>query len=101
MRRYVALLLPLTLACILVACATYDGSRVARWESRYHDSALGPVTPDQLLAEAHIKLDIIPSGTVGRRYYRPMNPRYITIHSTQNYTGNAYQHALARAGGAR
>jgi ABC-type nitrate/sulfonate/bicarbonate transport system ATPase subunit len=53
------------------------------------------VTPDQLLAEARIKLDLIPSGTVGRRYYRPMQPRYITIHSTQNYTGNAYQHALA------
>ena len=100
MRKNVALFLPLTLAFIVVACATYDGSRVARWESRFHDSSLGPVTPDQLLAEAHVKLDIIPSGTVGRRYYRPMNPRYITIHSTQNYTGNAYQHALALKRGA-
>lgn len=100
MRRHAALFLPLTLALIVVACATYDGSRIARWESRYHDASLGPVTPDQLLAEARVKLDLIPPGTVGRRYYRPMKPRYITIHSTQNYTGDAYQHALALKRGA-
>lgn len=100
MRRHTALLLPLILAVIVVGCATYDGSRIARWESRYRDASLGPVTPDQLLAEARVKLDLIPPGTVGRRYYRSMKPRYITIHSTQNYTGNAYNHALALKRGA-
>jgi N-acetylmuramoyl-L-alanine amidase len=29
-----------------------------------------------------------------------MKPRYITIHSTQNYTGNAFNHALALKRGA-
>jgi len=100
MRKNVALLLPLALSLIVAACATYDGSRVARWESHFAPVPPGAMTPDQLLGETHIKLDIIPAGTVGRRYYRPMQPRYITIHSTQNYTGNAYQHALALKRGA-
>jgi N-acetylmuramoyl-L-alanine amidase len=103
MRRHVTLLLPVLLAIglVVVACTTpHDTSRIRRWESRYNDSALGPVTPDQLLAEARVRLDLIPAGTVGRRYYRPMDVRYITIHSTQNYTGNAYNHALALKRGA-
>lgn len=54
----------------------------------------------QLLAECKVRTDLIPSGKVGRRYYRPMQPRYITIHSTQNYSGDAYQHALALKRGA-
>ena len=69
MRKNVAILLPLTLAFIVAACATYDGSRIARWESRLAAVPPGAMTPDQLLAEAHVKLDIIPAGTVGRRYY--------------------------------
>ncbi len=103
MRKHAPLLLPLSLAIgmIIVACTTpYDTSRIQRWEARYHDSQLGPVTPDQLLAEAHVKLDLIPAGSVGRRLYRKMDVRYITIHSTQNYTGNAYNHALALKRGA-
>lgn len=100
MRRHLALLIPLALAVVIAACATYDAGRVARWSARFNDGPPGLVTPDQLLAETHIKLDLIPSGTVGRRYYRQMTPRYITIHSTQNYTGNAYQHALALKRGA-
>jgi len=70
MRRHVTLLLPVLLAIglIVAACTTpYDSNRIRRWEARYNDSALGPVTPDQLLAEARVKLDLIPAGTVGRR----------------------------------
>jgi N-acetylmuramoyl-L-alanine amidase len=61
---------------------------------------LGQVTPLQLLAECNVRPDLIASGKYGRRYYRPMRARYITVHSTQNYTGNAYQHALALKRGA-
>ncbi len=100
MSRHAALLPALACAIIVVACGTVGGSRIARWKSRYNDMALGRVTPDQLLKEAKVKLDLIPAGTVGRRYYRPMKPRFITIHSTQNYTGNAFQHALALKRGA-
>ena len=67
MRRHAVLFLPLALACILVACVTYDANRVARWTSRFDDGPPGPITPDQLLGETHVKLDLIPSGTVGRR----------------------------------
>ncbi len=99
MRRNTALFLPLILAFVVVACATYDTSRISRWESRFQN---GPpqVTPDQLLAEARVKLDLIPPGTVGRRYFRPMRPRYITIHSTQNYTAGAERHSVALKRGA-
>jgi N-acetylmuramoyl-L-alanine amidase len=46
------------------------------------------------------------AGSHSRRDGRPAvlpadeHPRYITIHSTQNYTGNAYNHALALKRGA-
>ncbi|MFZ4768092.1 MAG: N-acetylmuramoyl-L-alanine amidase family protein [Roseimicrobium sp.] len=53
-----------------------------------------------MLSEVNLKQDMIPKGRVGRRFFRPMNVRYITIHSTQNYTGNAYNHALALKRGA-
>ena len=104
MRKIVLFLPPLLLlvAVILAACGTpHDASRIRRWESRYNDGALRQgITPDQLLAECRVKIDLIPAGTVGRRIFRPMNVRYITIHSTQNYSGNAYNHALALKRGA-
>ncbi len=70
MRRSLVLILPLTVALLVVACATYDSSRISRWEARFRDGPPG-VTPDQLLAETRVKLDLIPPGTVGRRYFRP------------------------------
>jgi N-acetylmuramoyl-L-alanine amidase len=91
----------LTVAVIIAACSTpANKSRIARWEARYHDAMLGRVTPMQLLGEVNMQMDLIPAGTAGRKYYRPMTPRYITIHSTQNYTGDAFNHALALKRGA-
>ncbi|GEP41932.1 peptidoglycan recognition protein family protein [Brevifollis gellanilyticus] len=99
------LVLPtLLLAAVLItACSapiTAGRSRIATWESRYHDAALPRVTPEQLLREVGVRPDLIKSGTAGRKIYRPMKPKYITIHSTQNYTGDAYNHALALKRGA-
>jgi N-acetylmuramoyl-L-alanine amidase len=100
----------LLLACVVVILScrsggggggfSMSGPASAPWQSRYNDRLLGPVTPDQLLREVNIRPDLIPAGRVGRTWYRPMKPRYITIHSTQNYTGNAYNHALALKRGA-
>lgn len=89
-------------AVLFAACGSgpVSRSRIALWEARYNDSALARVTPEQLLREARVKVDLIPAGRVGRARYRPMKPRYITIHSTQNYSGNAYNHALALKRGA-
>lgn len=76
-------------------------TKIARWEQQ-----LGPVpvdrkvTPLQLLRETGMTQSLIPPRTAGRRVYRPMNARYITIHSTQNYTAGAHQHALALKRGA-
>ncbi len=53
-----------------------------------------------MLEEVDLKQDMIRSGTFGRRYFRPMIVKYITIHATENPTGDAYQHALALKRGA-
>ena len=58
------------------------------------------VTPVQLLKETGLAQSLLPSGKVGRKWYRPMRARYITIHSTQNYTAGAWQHSLALRRGA-
>ena len=34
-------------------------------------------------------------GRHGRKQIRPMKPKYITVHSTQNYSGDAWDHARA------
>ena len=90
----------LVLGVLLLCCESPRNPAVNRWEAQMDNRNLGPVTPMQLLAEAGVKRDLIPAGTVGRKVYRRMDPRYITIHSTQNYTGNAYNHALALKRGA-
>jgi N-acetylmuramoyl-L-alanine amidase len=50
--------------------------------------------------QVNLKVDMVRAGTVGRRVVRPMRPRYITIHSTQNYTAGAERHAVALKNGA-
>lgn len=97
MRRIVPLVLPALIASVLaiVACVSPgDARRIERWQMRFVDGA-PQIVPVQLLAEVRVKLDLVRPGTSVRRTYRPMEPRFITIHSTQNETGNAYNHALA------
>lgn len=53
-----------------------------------------------MMRQINLKVDMVGKGTFGRRVVRPMNPRYITIHSTQNYTAGAEQHSLALRNGA-
>lgn len=54
----------------------------------------------RLQREVNLKPDMVRRGTYGRKVVRPMSPRYITIHSTENYTADARQHALALKRGA-
>jgi len=102
--RCLRIFLPLSLLAVLlvfIGCGTTTSSRGNLWEAR-----LGPVPVERklppvfMLREVNLKQDMIQSGRVGRRYFRRMAPRYITIHSTQNYTGDAYAHALALKRGA-
>lgn len=53
-----------------------------------------------MLCEVNLRKDMVRAGSYGRRVVRPMTPRYITIHSTENYTAGAAQHSLALKQGA-
>jgi len=57
-------------------------------------------SPAAMAREINLKVDMVPKGTHGRKVVRPMTPRYITIHSTQNYTAGAERHSLALKRGA-
>jgi len=59
------------------------------------------LSSSQLLKQVNLKRDYIPYGRHARKYRRRMNPRYITIHSTQNYSpsANAWQHSKALKNG--
>ena len=87
-----AILLPLTLAAILAACSTAPPVS----SSRSVSSGAGSVSRGQLYREVNVKKYYIRRGTYGRKYHRSMRPRYITVHSTQNYSGDAWDHARAR-----
>ncbi|MEO0414934.1 MAG: N-acetylmuramoyl-L-alanine amidase [Verrucomicrobiota bacterium] len=69
------------------------------------ESALGPVptksvNPRSLHSECNVRVDLIKANRFGRKGQRPMKPQFITIHSTQNYTGDAHAHAKALKRGA-
>jgi N-acetylmuramoyl-L-alanine amidase len=59
-----------------------------------------PTSGGGLAREINLKVDMVPKGTHGRRVVRSMKPRYITIHSTQNYSADAWRHSLALKRGA-
>lgn len=46
-------------------------------------------SPATLYREANVRRDLIPRGRHARKYHRSMDPRYITIHSTQNFSSGA------------
>ena len=60
-----------------------------------------PISPEKsavaLYKQVNVKQNLIPAGRHGRKVKRYMSPRYITIHSTQNYSpsADAWQHAKA------
>ncbi|MFC7336616.1 N-acetylmuramoyl-L-alanine amidase family protein [Haloferula chungangensis] len=77
---------------------------VAVWGSGSSGTSRTPVSgstsASALLKQVNLKVDMVPKGTHGRKVIRPMKPRYITIHSTQNYTADADRHSLALKRGA-
>ena len=69
--------------------------------STYQGQRHGVKSLNSLLSEANVKQDLIPRGRHARKYRRSMSPRYITIHSTQNFSrgADAYRHSLALKNG--
>jgi N-acetylmuramoyl-L-alanine amidase len=53
-----------------------------------------------MLQEIGLRQDFVARGKFARITYRPMYPRYITIHSTQNKSGDAFDHAKCLKQGA-
>lgn len=53
--------------------------------------------PSKLLGEVRVRKDYLPRNARGRSGSRSMRPRYITIHSTQNWSkgADAWRHSLA------
>jgi len=84
-------------------CKTTDSespNRSRLWEKELGSVTDAPLNPEAAHKELNLKVDLIPKGKYGRRIFRELNPRYITIHSTQNPTGDAYDHAKALKRGA-
>jgi len=64
-------------------------------------SATGCKVPiSRLYREVNLKADMVARGRHGRKVIRPMAARYITIHSTQNYSADAWKHSKALKNGA-
>jgi N-acetylmuramoyl-L-alanine amidase len=85
----------------MVACSRSKGRRARRYPDSNARTTSSYSKPDsQVYRELNIKQIYIPKGRYGRWMHRPMRPRYITIHSTQNYTGDAYAHSRALNRGA-
>jgi len=63
-------------------------------------SSAGKTSVSRMYREVNLRADMVPRGRHGRKVVRPMRPRYITIHSTQNYRADANQHSIALKRGA-
>ena len=88
---------------ILSSCNTRPtgpASKAGFWERELGAVANVPLNPSDAQKDLNLKIDLIPEGKYGRRLFREMKPQYITIHSTQNPTGDAYAHAKALKRGA-
>ena len=98
MRRLSSLIV-LAITFLIACCASPEGPFA---DPPSPSAPPGPsITPLQLLRqEVKVIPRLIPKGKYGRRLYRPMQPRFITIHSTQNPSGDAFAHARALRAGA-
>jgi len=88
---------------ILASCNTNQSvtsTKGQAWERELGAVVNVPLNPGDAQKELNLKVDLIPEGKYGRRLFREMKPQYITIHSTQNPTGDAYAHAKALNRGA-
>ncbi len=100
--KYTLILVPgITLALLAISmpsCKTTNQGQV--WEQELGEVTESPLNPGDAHKALNMQIDLIPDGKYGRRLFRQMKPQFITIHSTQNYTGDAFAHAKALKKGA-
>ena len=75
------------LAAFLVACGTPQP--MAGGSTSAAKTGSNQIARGQLYGLVNVRKIYIRSGTYGRKVRRAMKPRYITVHSTQNYSGDA------------
>jgi len=92
--RSPALIVSIVAAMVVFACAPTGPPAGAA------PSGAGALPMSVMMRDVRLRVDMVPKGTHGRRVVRPMKPRYITIHSTQNWTADASRHSLALKRGA-
>ncbi|QQL45166.1 peptidoglycan recognition protein family protein [Sulfuriroseicoccus oceanibius] len=94
----IRLLLTATLGALVVLASTSCQSS----KLTYLEPPTQFESPEELFYSLNLEQDFIRRGTAGRWKFRPMQPRYITLHSTQNYAhgADAHRHALALKRGA-
>ncbi|MFZ9941830.1 MAG: N-acetylmuramoyl-L-alanine amidase family protein [Luteolibacter sp.] len=92
----VAVMLPVAMSLQCHRIGPPGGGR----EGRSVSSSGGKTSISRMYREVNLRADMVPRGRHGRKVVRPMRPRYITIHSTQNYHANAERHAAALKSGA-
>lgn len=93
----------LSVCCSPVAPIRGGNDRTIEWanrNSKASSSGSNGASMSTLVRQINLKQDMVPAGTCGRRVVRRMTPRYITIHSTQNFSADAWQHSLALKRGA-
>lgn len=105
--RWLLPLATLVLGCLQCSPVGPPGGGRDRYQSNaWHDSQQPPnpggggTSVAAMLRQVNLHVDMVRSGTYGRRVVRPMTPRYITIHSTENYTAGAERHSVALKNGA-
>ncbi|MEM8953514.1 MAG: N-acetylmuramoyl-L-alanine amidase [Verrucomicrobiota bacterium] len=70
------------------------------WEADLGPVPNTPISAKKLYTQINLKRSFIAKGRYSRRRAKSMKPTYITIHSTQNYSGDAWDHAKALNRGA-
>lgn len=70
-----------------------------RWSGTSAQVSAG-ASMGQIMRSVNLRQDLVSRGRHGRKVFRPMTPRYITIHSTQNWSADAWKHSQALKNGA-
>ena len=97
-RKLMANAVFLVLPALLAACS--DASRPPAVSFKIQNAPPVPRTMSQMSREVHISRDFMSPRSRPRRAAHSMRPRFITIHSTANPTGDAAAHARALKRGA-